>query len=53
MTMRELVAEFEFDCRVRELTPRTVGNYSKQQSYFLKFLEQQSGITLLEDVTAI
>ena len=50
MTMRELVTEFEFDCRVRELTPKTVRNYTKQLSYFLKFLEQDYGIVELDDV---
>jgi len=50
MMMRELVTEFEFDCRVRELTPKTVRNYTKQLSYFLKFLEQDYGIVELDDV---
>ena len=50
MTMKELVMEFEFDCRVRELTPRTVRNYSKQLSYFLNFLEKEYKIVELDDV---
>ena len=50
MTMRELVTEFEFDCRVRELTPRTVRNYAKQLSYFLNFLEKEYEIVELDDV---
>lgn len=51
MLLKALVTEFGFDCRVRELSPRTIRNYEKQLSYFLNFLEQKHGIMALEDVT--
>ena len=51
MLLNALVTEFGFDCRVRELSPRTIKNYEKQLSYFLNFLEQRHNVTALEDVT--
>ena len=51
MLLRELAKEFEFDCRVRELTKRTVQNYAKQISYFLNFLEETHKVYELENVT--
>lgn len=50
MLMKELAREFEFDCRVRELSDRTVKGYQRQISYFLNFLEQKHNITELEEV---
>ena len=51
MLLNALVTEFGFDCRVRELSPRTILNYEKQLSYFLNFLEQRHNVTSLEGVT--
>ena len=53
MLLKDLVKEFEFDCKVRELTPKTIGNYQKQLSYFLAFLEDVHGVTKLENLRAV
>lgn len=53
MLMKELAKEFEFDCCVRELSQRTIGNYQKQISYFIRFLEEKHGISALEDVVPL
>ena len=53
MLLKDLVKEFEFDCKVRELTPKTIGNYQKQLSYFLAFLEDAYGITELESLRSV
>jgi len=53
MLMKDLAREFEFDCSVRELTERTIGNYTKQIGYFIKFLEREYAIDALEDVQSI
>lgn len=50
MLLKALLTEFEFDCRVRELSERTTKNYAKQLRYFLNFLEERHNVTLLEDV---
>ncbi len=42
MLLKELAKEFEFDCYVRNLSPRTVKFYQTQISYFLAFLERQN-----------
>ena len=50
MLLKELAKEYEFDCHVRELSERTIQNYTKQIAYFYNFLEQDYNITQLEDV---
>ena len=42
--MEELAKEFIFDCKVRELAPRTVRNYEKQLAYFVRFVKQNQKI---------
>ena len=51
MLLKELAKEFEFDCRVRELSERTVKNYQKQVSYFIDYLEEKHGVTELSAVS--
>ena len=53
MLLKELAKEYEFDCHVRELSERTIQNYTKQIAYFYNFLEQDYNITQLEDVKPI
>ena len=50
MLLKDLLLEFEFNCQVRKLSPRTVGNYKKQIQYLLNFLEQEYSVTVLEEV---
>ena len=42
--------EFTFHCQCRKLSPRTIKNYTKQIDYLLRFLDQEKGITHIEDV---
>lgn len=51
MLLKELAKEYEFDCRVRELSERTVKNYQKQVSYFLDYVEEQHSVRELEQVS--
>lgn len=53
MKMEELAKEFIFDCKVRELAPRTVRNYEKQLAYFVRFLKQNQKIENVEELKAI
>ena len=41
MLLKELAKEFVFDCRVRELSDKTVKNYQKQVAYFIDYVEAQ------------
>ena len=34
MYMKDAIAEYGFDCRIRKLSPNTVNNYTKQLRYF-------------------
>lgn len=40
MKLEELKNEFILDCKVRNLSPRTVHNYEKQLNYFVRFLKE-------------
>ena len=53
MTIQELKQEFIFDCKVRDLAPRTVQNYEKQLNYFVRFLKESQGVEELEDLKPI
>ncbi len=53
MELELLAKEFIFDCRVRDLAPRTVRNYEKQLAYFLRYLKQAQGVEVLEDLKPI
>lgn len=48
-----LAKEFIFDCQARELVPRTIRNYEKQISYFIRYLEEVQNVTLLEELKPI
>lgn len=53
MLIEALVKEFLYDCQVRELSPLTVSNYGKQLSMFMKFLDFECGVTMLEELKPI
>ena len=53
MLMEELAKEFILDCRVRNLAPRTIRNYEKQLSYFVRFLNEGQGVKELEELKPI
>ena len=53
MKMEELTKEFILDCKVRNLAPRTIRNYEKQLSYFVRFLEERQDVKELEDLKPI
>ena len=53
MKMEELAKEFILDCRVRNLAPRTVRNYEKQLSYFVRFLNEAQGVKDLEELKSV
>ena len=53
MKMEELTKEFILDCKVRNLAPRTVRNYEKQLSYFVRFLEERQDVKKLEELKPI
>ena len=53
MELTMLAKEFVFDCQARELAPRTIRNYEKQISYFIRYLEEVQNVTLLEELKPI
>ncbi len=50
MTINEAVKEFEFDCKIRHLSPKTIDNYRKQLRYLQRFLEREFSISVVGDV---
>ena len=51
MLFNELIQEFLFDCKIRDLSEVTIYNYSKQLSLFERYLSEKYGVTLLEQLT--
>lgn len=50
MQLWEAMKEFEFDCRARKLSPRTIENYQKQLGYLQHFLETEYNLCELEEL---
>ena len=42
--------EFEYDCKIRHLSPKTIDNYGKQLRYLQRFLEKEFSISSIDDV---
>ena len=53
MEMEELKNEFILDCKVRNLAPRTVRNYERQLSCFLRFLKEAQKVEDLEGLKSV
>ena len=50
MRLDLLAKEFIFDCQVRNLAPRTVRNYEKELSYFVRFLAEEHNVEVLRRI---
>lgn len=50
MTFRDACKEFELDCKVRHLSPKTIDNYTKQLRYLENHLSSEFSILNIEDV---
>ena len=53
MSIEELAKEFILDCKVRNLSQRTVRNYEKQLAYFIRFLKEAQGVYSLEKLKTV
>ncbi len=53
MRLDMLAKEFIFDCQVRNLSPRTVRNYEKQLSYFVRYMAEAHNLDELEDLKPV
>ncbi len=53
MTIENLAKEFILDCKVRNLSPRTVHNYEKQLAYFTRFLKETEGVKDLDELKPV
>ena len=40
MMLDKAAKEFEYDCKIRHLYPKTIDNYGKQLRYLQRFLEK-------------
>lgn len=52
MKLNELIQEFLFDCKIRELSDKTVNNYRKQLGMFERFVGETIGVFTLEELKA-
>ena len=50
MLLSAVREEFSFQCQCRNLSPRTIKNYGKQIDYLIRYLEQEKGVTHIQDV---
>ena len=53
MSLYELIHEFLFDCKVRELSELTVKNYEKQLQKFRHFVKDNFQVTQFEELKPI
>jgi len=53
MFLTDLIQEFIFDCKVRELSPLTVHNYEKQLNKFRRFLREDYNVIKLEELKPV
>ena len=51
MFMTELIREFLFDCKVRELSDLTTHNYEKQLNKFRHFVRENFQVIQFEELT--
>lgn len=50
MLLKDLAAEFIFNCQCRKLSEKTVHNYQLQVGYLIDYLSQEHGVAELEKV---
>ena len=50
MMLDKAAKEFEYDCKIRHLSPKTIDNYGKQLRNLQRFLEKEFSISGIEDV---
>ena len=50
MTFRDASKEFELDCKVRHLSPKTIGNYTKQLRYLENYLSSEFSVLPLRRI---
>ena len=50
MMLDKAAKEFEYDCKIRHLSPKTIDNYGKQLRYLQRFLEKEFSISSIDDV---
>ena len=53
LLMKGLVQEFIFDCKVRNLAPRTIHNCEKQLNYFTRYLSVKRDCFQIEQYAII
>ena len=50
LLLKDAIMEYELECKVRRLAQGTIDNYDRQLRYMRRYLEDECGITRLEDV---
>lgn len=53
MLYTEMVEEFLLDCRIRNLSPKTLSSYKSQLGVVGKYVESEFGITEIEDISKV
>ena len=51
MTLHDASKEFELDCKVRHLSPKTIDNYTKQLRYLENHLSIEFSILNIKDTS--
>ena len=50
LLLKDAIMEYELECKVRRLSQGTIDNYDRQLRYMRRYLEDECGVTQLEDV---
>lgn len=50
LLLKDAIMEYELECKVRRLAQGTIDNYDRHLRYMRRYLEDECGITRLEDV---
>ena len=50
LLLKDAIMEYLLECKVRRLSQGTIDNYDRQLRYMRRYLEDECGVTQLEDV---
>lgn len=53
ITLEVALQEFVFSMKVRKLSPKTITNYQKQITFFIRYAQEEHNITTLDNMTGL
>ena len=53
MLLKDLLAEFIVECKIKKFTPKTIKSYRNNCEFLFEYLKQEHNITTIEDLKTI